>query len=86
MEKDVSKFVTNLKTNQRVTLADSSATPSILFRCWSFSVFDNLQMRNKTNEFVYKYLKQCFPNFSYNQIKVLLHDMPAEDVGPKPHN
>lgn len=84
MGKDISKLITNLKTNQRISSGDNPKNPVILFRCWSFSVFNNVDKRYTINEFIYKYLKQCFPDISYDHIKVVLHDMPAEDVGPKP--
>lgn len=63
----IKKLMTNLKTNQRITSGDNPKNPVILLRCWSFSVFNNIDKRNAINEFIYKYLKESFPHISYDQ-------------------
>jgi hypothetical protein len=60
-------MVTNLRTNQQMISGEDENLTTLLFRCWSFSVFDKIENRNYINEQVYRYLKQCFPNLTYDQ-------------------
>ena len=55
------RVCTTLSTNQRMTCGDNPKAPVFLFRCWSFSVFDNPEKRKTCNTEIYKFLKSKLP-------------------------
>ncbi len=65
----------NVQTDQRMLLGDSKE-PIVLFRCWAFNVFNELENRNKCSVEIYKYLKSQLSNTSYDKYA---HSSPKTD-------
>ena len=56
-----------LLTNQRITIGEDSKSPILLFRCWSFNVFDNMELRNSSSIEIYNFFKNEFPSLKVDK-------------------
>jgi hypothetical protein len=56
-----------LHTNQRITVGSDNKSPIILFRVWSFNVFDNMDVRNRSSIDIYNFFKGEFPSLKVDK-------------------